>query len=151
MKAILWGGYSAVLVNGTTGIYFECRKGVCQGDPLSPYLFLLAADGLNKILSNGVNLGHFEDLDPPIINNQKVLNLQYTDDTLLFIKVDYMMVERVKWALRAFEQLSGLKINFDKSELISIIIDPSMACNFVTQLNCKLGALPLKYLRLNLH
>jgi hypothetical protein len=47
--------------------------------------------------------------------------------------------------------LSELKINFGKSELIPLNIDPSMGCNFVTQLNCKLGALSLKYLGLTLH
>jgi Reverse transcriptase (RNA-dependent DNA polymerase) len=39
MESILWGGHSVVLFNGTPGTYFECRKGVRQGDPLSPYHF----------------------------------------------------------------------------------------------------------------
>jgi hypothetical protein len=69
------GGYSVILVNGIPDTYFEFRKGVCQGDPLSPYLFLLVV-GLHKILSRGINLGHFEDLIPHIINIHKVLNLQ---------------------------------------------------------------------------
>jgi hypothetical protein len=62
-----------------------------------------------------------------------------------------MMVERLKWALRAFEGLSGLKINFTKSVLIPLNIDNSLAHNFATQLNCKLGSLPMKYLGLSLH
>jgi Reverse transcriptase (RNA-dependent DNA polymerase) len=126
-------------------------KGVRQGDPLSPYLFLLAAEGFNKILSKGIALGHFEGFGPLVIDNRKILNLQYAGDTLLFIKVDYMMVERVKWALRAFEGISDLKINFNKSELIALNIDPALARNFAIQLHCKLGALPLKYLGLSLH
>jgi hypothetical protein len=118
---------------------------------LSLYLFLLVVEGLNKILFKGIALGHFEDLDPPIINNQKVLNLQYANDTLLLIKADYMMVERVKWVLRAFEGLSSLKINFNKSKLIALNIDSVVAHNFAIQLNCNLGALPMKYLDLSLH
>jgi hypothetical protein len=62
-----------------------------------------------------------------------------------------MMVECLKWALRAFEGLSGLKINFTKSVLIPLNIDNSLAHNFATQLNCKLGSLPMKYLGLSLH
>jgi hypothetical protein len=75
MKSILWGSHSVVLVNGTSGIYFACRRGVRQGDPISFYLFLLAAEGLNKILFKEVALGHFEGLGPLIFNSQKILNL----------------------------------------------------------------------------
>jgi Reverse transcriptase (RNA-dependent DNA polymerase) len=95
MESILWGGHSAVLFNGHPDTYFECRKGVRQGDPLSPYLFLLVAEGLNKILSMGISLGHFEGLGPSILTGHKILNLQYADDTLLFLKTNYLMIERV--------------------------------------------------------
>jgi hypothetical protein len=95
-------------------------------------------------------LEHFEGLGPPVINGHKLLNLQYTDDTLLFLKVDYHMVERVKWALQAFESLSELKINFH-TELVALNLDLNVAKNFAIQLNCKLSSLPLKYLDLSLH
>jgi hypothetical protein len=62
---------------------------------------------------------------PPILTGHKTLNLQYADDTLLFLKADYLMIKRVKWALRAFEGLSGLKINFAKSELVALNIFPN--------------------------
>jgi hypothetical protein len=42
------GGRINVLVNGELTKYFECR--VHQGDPLSPYLFILTANGLNKMI-----------------------------------------------------------------------------------------------------
>jgi Reverse transcriptase (RNA-dependent DNA polymerase) len=146
-----YGGHSAVLLNGQPGTYFECQKGVRQNDPLSPYLFLLDVEGLNKILSKGIASGHFEGLSLPVIDNRKVLNLQYADDMLLFLKADYMIVERVKWDLCAFEGISSLKINFNKSELIALNIDSAVARNFAIQLHCKLGTLPLKYLCLSLH
>jgi hypothetical protein len=83
-------------------------------------------------------LGHFEGLGPPVLDNRNVLNLQYADDIILFLKADYMMVERLKWALQVFEGISSLKINFKKSELIPLNIDTSMAYNFTTQLNYRL-------------
>jgi hypothetical protein len=61
------------------------------------------------------------------------------------------MVDKIKWTLRSFEGLSGLKINFHKSELIALNIDSARASNFSRQLNCNLGSLPLKCLGLSLH
>jgi hypothetical protein len=110
------------------------------------YLFLLAAEGLNKIMTKGIELGHFEGLGLSILNGKRNLTLQYTDNTLLFLKADYLMIDRVKWALQAFEGLSGLKIIFNKSELIALNISSTLASNFALQLNCKLGSLPMKYL-----
>jgi hypothetical protein len=61
------------------------------------------------------------------------------------------MLERVKWALRAFDGLSGLKINFIKYELIALNISSKLASNFALELNCKLSSLSMKYLGLSLH
>jgi hypothetical protein len=69
----------------------------------------------------------------------------------LFLKADYLMIERVKWALRAFEGLSGLKINFTKSKLVALNISSELASNFALQLNYKLSSLHMKYLALSLH
>jgi Reverse transcriptase (RNA-dependent DNA polymerase) len=73
MESILWEGHSAMLFNGSPDTYFECRKGVRQVDPLSSYLFLFATEGLNKILSCGIDCGHFEGLGPLILNGRKFL------------------------------------------------------------------------------
>jgi Reverse transcriptase (RNA-dependent DNA polymerase) len=58
MKKLLRGGSVNVLVNGKLTDYFECRWGVRQGDHLSPYLFILVAVRLNKMIQRGVFHNH---------------------------------------------------------------------------------------------
>lgn len=81
---ILSSGSSAVMLNGVPGKSFKCKRGVRQGDPLSPLLFVLAADLLqsivNKAWQNGLLKHPISDSfhgDFPIV--------QYADDTLLIL------------------------------------------------------------------
>jgi hypothetical protein len=53
-----------------------------QGDPLSPFLFILAVDGLPKRKDNAINHSHFKGLGPVLPNGKKLAILQYADDTL---------------------------------------------------------------------
>jgi hypothetical protein len=48
-------------------------------------------------------------------NGKSVLNLNFADDTLIFLQADYKMIEALKYLLLGFEELSGLKINYSKS------------------------------------
>jgi hypothetical protein len=70
---------------------------------------------------------------------------------LLFIKANPDMVERVKWALKVFEGISGLTINLSKSELIPLNLDEFMGTFYAQMFNYFLGCLPIKYLGLRLH
>jgi hypothetical protein len=57
IAALLTTSKSAVLVNGTPGPWFACKRGVRQGDPLSPYLFLIVADVLQQMVKKCPRLG----------------------------------------------------------------------------------------------
>jgi hypothetical protein len=75
-------GTLSVKINNSMGSYFKSRKGVRQGDPLSPLLFNLAADCLTKMVqtaqSNGLIKGLMSDIIP-----SGIAILQYADDTIL--------------------------------------------------------------------
>lgn len=86
MKMIFSSGTSVVLLNGIPSKVFHCKRGVRQGDPLSPLLFVLAADFLQTLLNSAKNLGLLSlPIDTP--HNQNFPILQYVDDTLIFMKV----------------------------------------------------------------
>jgi Reverse transcriptase (RNA-dependent DNA polymerase) len=150
MKKMLWGGRANILVNGELIDFCECRQrggGFRQGDHLFPYLFILTADGLNKMIQRGTRTSHLEGLGLSFTSHGKILHLQYADDTLIFLKANATMVENLKWFFFiAFEGISRLKVNFDKSELIPLNIFVVQAQYFSNILGCKLGSLPIKYL-----
>jgi hypothetical protein len=64
-----------VIINGGPSNSFEYRRGVRQGDPLSPLLFILAAEGLNKLIQQAIKDNHIKGLDPILPNGYSIVNL----------------------------------------------------------------------------
>jgi hypothetical protein len=76
---------SSVLLNGVPGKAFRCKRGVCQGDPLSPLLFVLAADLLQSILNKVKDMGLLR-LPLSLHCGQDFLIIQCADDTILILE-----------------------------------------------------------------
>ncbi|KAK1613281.1 hypothetical protein QYE76_036954 [Lolium multiflorum] len=83
MEHILRSGLTAVLLNGIPGDWIKCRNGLRQGDPLSPYLFILVADVLQRLIHEAWGLGA---LEHPLSADTPCPVLQYADDTLILCK-----------------------------------------------------------------
>jgi hypothetical protein len=54
-----------------------------------------------------------------------VISLQYADDTLLFLEDDIEKANNLKWLLLCYERMTGMRINFDKSDLLIIGVEES--------------------------
>jgi len=135
---------SAILLNGVPGRWISCRKGLRQGDPLSPYLFILVADLLQQLLSTDTLLRH------PLASDRPCTILQYVDDTLIVARADVQAVEHLKELLTSFSKATGLNINYNKSMLVPMHVPQDVATQFVGVLGCAQGDFPQTYLGLPL-
>jgi hypothetical protein len=77
--------------------------------------------------------------------------LQYADDTILFMEHDLDKTQNLKLILSAFEQLSGLKINFYKSELFCFGEALNVVNAYATLFGCGQGQFPMRYLGIPIH
>jgi hypothetical protein len=139
---------ASVLVNGSPTDEFPLERGIRQGDPLSPFLFLLAAEGLNVMMTEMVNANLFEGYKVGAQNSLVVSHLQFADDTLLLGCKSWANVRALRAVLLLFEAMSGLKVNFNKSLLVGVNISDSWLAEAATILNCKVGKVPFLYLGL---
>jgi hypothetical protein len=133
-----------VKINNTTGSYFKSGQGVRQGDPLSPFLFNIVADTLAKMINmaqqNNLNQG----LVPKYVDNG-VAVLQFANDTILCLQDDRNQAANLKLLLYLYEDMSGLKIDFSKSEIVMVSQDDAKSIEFSNLFNCAIGKWPMKY------
>jgi hypothetical protein len=148
MKACVCTAKASVLVNGSPTNEFPLERGLRQGDPLSPFLFLLAAEGLNVLMQALVEHQLFSGYSFGMQNTVFVSHLQFADDTLLIGTKSWANVRALRAVLVLFESMSGLKVNFNKSMLVGVNIDDSWLRAAATALHCKVGKVPFLYLGL---
>jgi hypothetical protein len=116
ISKVISRGSVAVKVNDNICHYFQTRKEVRQGDPLSPIMFNIVVDMLAILISRAKETEQIKWVVPHLVDEGSLV-LQYADDTIIFMDNDLERAKNMKLLLCAFEQLSGLKINFHKSEL----------------------------------
>jgi hypothetical protein len=118
---------------------------VGQGDPLSLLLFNIIVDCLTRMIVRGQQHNMVEGSIGHLIPKGIVVR-QYADGIILCLKNDLVMARNVKLLLYLYEQMSGLKINFDKSEVILIGGDNRVASMYADIFNCQVRLFPIKYL-----
>ncbi|XP_071689061.1 uncharacterized protein [Rutidosis leptorrhynchoides] len=104
----------SILVNGSSTREFSLERGIRQGNPLSPFLFILAAEGLNILAKSALNKGLFNGIE---VGNDKVMvsHLQYADDTIFFGECSRSNARNLQKLLKCFELASG-KFFWDGSD-----------------------------------
>ena len=92
--------------------------------PNLPLLFDLAGDALAAILDKAKMAGHISGVVGHLIPGGGITHLQYADDTMIVVEGSELDIINLKFLLLCFEALSGLKINFDKSEVMILGYSP---------------------------
>jgi hypothetical protein len=148
IATLLGSSSSKILINGQQTNAIGHMRGVRQGDPLSPFLFILAMDPLQRMIEMAADAGFMGQVLP---RAAKLRCSLYADDAGVFVKVDKEDLKVLKRILEVFEECSGLKINFDKTEIFPIRYPETLWPELMDVFPGKYSKLPGKYLGLPLH
>lgn len=106
-----------VKLNGCLTEEFVPERGLRQGDPLSPYLFLLCAEGFSILLQKADNDGHIGGLKI-CQGAPSISHLLFADDSLILIHANGEDAAKLQGILDLYEECSGQMINKDKSAIM---------------------------------
>ncbi|XP_024196346.1 uncharacterized mitochondrial protein AtMg01250-like [Rosa chinensis] len=105
------------LINGNPRGYITPQRGLRQGDPLSPYLFLLCVEGLSALISHEVSNGQWKGLricdGAPSISH-----LLFADDSMLYSYATPQDCTRIRNVLNLYERAYGQQVNLQKSNVV---------------------------------
>ena len=124
VKAFYANASTCVLVNGHYSIWFNIGRGVRQGDPLSPYLYLICVEVLSIMIREN------EKIKGMNINNKDALLSHFADDTALCLDGSEESFYESTETLKKYALISGLKVNDEKTQVVCIGSRTSHRCVF---------------------
>ncbi|XP_022024154.1 uncharacterized protein LOC110924459 [Helianthus annuus] len=147
VMGILFAGRGSVLVNGSPTGEFQYKRGLRHGDPLSPFLFIIAMEALHVMMENAKENNIFHGIKLPR-NGPYLTRMLYADDSIFIGEWENDNVRNLKRILRIFYLISGLKLNSRKSHLYGVGTSQEDVKNMASFFNCKEGKFPFVYLGL---
>ena len=101
-------GSVGIKVNDEIGPYFQTKRGLRQGDPMSPILFNIVADMLALIIKRAKYDGQIRGVIPNLLDDGLSI-LQYADDTIIFIDHDLEQAKNLKLFTLCFRAVIQVK------------------------------------------
>ncbi|XP_033128797.1 uncharacterized protein LOC117129330 [Brassica rapa] len=130
--------------NGTVQGYFKSNRGLRQGDPLSPYLFVIAMNCLSLMLDKAAEEGKFG--YHHACKDTKLTHLCFADDLLIFCDGSLQSVKNVLEVLEAFKQASGLTVSITKTCFFTSGVHQAEIDHIEEECGLSRGMLPVRYL-----
>ena len=137
----------SISVNGHTGGYFKSTQGLHQGDPLSPYLFVLAMEVFSGLLRSRFSSGYIR--YHPNTEELGITHLMFADDVMVFFDGGSSSLHGITETLDDFAGWSGLHMNREKTELFYAGLS-QVETTALTAYGFTIGSLPIRYLGLPL-
>jgi hypothetical protein len=147
LGAIFSTSTSQVLLNGSPGQRIKHGRGLRQGDPLSPLIFILAIDPLQRILSKATELSAISKLRG---RTTRLRTSMYADDAIIFINPTRGDVTAFADILHRFGTATGLVTNLQKSQVAAIRCDTIELTEVLEGVPVVRANFPIKYLGLPL-
>ena len=102
---------SCVSFNGQYSAWFNLQRGCRQGDPISPYLYLICAEILSLMIRTNNKIKGIK------IKNKEILLSLFADDTTLYLDGSEQSFNEAIRTIELFSSMSGLKMNNDKTQI----------------------------------
>ncbi|XP_074291655.1 uncharacterized protein LOC141618445 [Silene latifolia] len=131
-------------LNGAQFGYFKGRRGLRQGDPISPLLFCMCMEYLSRVMEFATRKWYFR--YHPLCKSLKLTHLLFADDLLMFSKGDVQSIMLILRVMATFSAASGLIVNASKSEVVFCGVTDSLKNDIIQISGYQEGKLPFKYL-----
>ena len=104
-----------VLINGSPSNFFKSTRGLRQGCPLSPFLFLLIVDALSRIIHQAKREGSYKGV--MVTNSEELSHILFVDDVIMMGKRTCENLKEAEQLLNLYKKATGMRINVEKSIL----------------------------------
>ncbi|GJZ00626.1 cysteine-rich receptor-like protein kinase [Tanacetum coccineum] len=144
ISACIFDVHFSILINNSPTKEGVMGRGLRQGDPLSPLLFILVTEVMSRMLTSSLNRGLLQGVR--LDESFSINHSQFADDTILFLYPSTGEINKVRVVLDMFSQMSGLKVSLSKSALYGINIHQTQLQQYAQLMGCSVGNFPFEYL-----
>ncbi|KAK3218473.1 hypothetical protein Dsin_012443 [Dipteronia sinensis] len=145
IKACITTPKFSISINGELAGFFHSKRGLCQGDPMSPYLFVIAMEVLTKLLAKHIQDSthykyHWK------CDKIKFSHLCFADDLIMLCHGSTPSATILKMSLDNFSSLSGLKANPAKSNIFLSSVPNDIRQQLINIFGYNVGSFPISLL-----